>query len=55
MDCFGTGKSKKFAEIVAASALAGEIAVMCALVNGSYVQAHEKYGRNKPAQKLNQC
>ena len=53
MDCYGHGKVKKLAEIIAASALAGEIAVMCALVNGSYVEAHEKYGRNNPAQKLN--
>ncbi len=49
LDCYGTGKAKKFAEIVTASALAGEIAVLAALINGSYVEAHEKYGRNKPA------
>lgn len=48
MDCYGSQKSKKFAEIVTASALAGEIGVMISLVNGSYVEAHEKYGRNRP-------
>ena len=48
LGCYGKGKSKKFAEIVAAVALAGEIAVLAALINGTYVQAHEKHGRNKP-------
>ncbi len=47
LDCHGSGRSKKFAEIAAASALAGEITVVAALINGEYVGAHEKYGRNK--------
>ena len=46
--CYGKGRAKKFAEIVAAVALAGEIAVLVALINGTYVQAHEKHGRNRP-------
>lgn len=48
LGCFGANKSKKFAEIVAASALAGEIAVTAALINGTYVESFEKYGRNPP-------
>jgi hydroxymethylglutaryl-CoA reductase (NADPH) len=48
IDCYGKGKVKKFAEIVAATTLAGEISVLGALVNGNYVNAHEQYGRNRP-------
>lgn len=48
MGCYGSGKAKKFAEIVGATALAGEVAVLGALVTGTYVQAHERYGRNRP-------
>lgn len=45
LSCYGTGKAKKFAEIVAASLLAGEIAVAAAIVGGYFVDAHKKYGR----------
>jgi len=48
MDCFGAGKSKKFAEIIAGTILAGELTVLLALVSNTYVSAHEKYGRNRP-------
>ena len=48
MDCFGSGKARKFAEIVAATALAGEISVSAALAAGEFVAAHEAYGRNRP-------
>jgi len=46
--CYGSGKSKKFAEIIAATALAGEISLAASLVAGDFVTAHEKYGRNRP-------
>jgi hydroxymethylglutaryl-CoA reductase (NADPH) len=46
--CYGTGKSKKFAEIAAATALAGEISLAAAIVAGDFITAHEKYGRNRP-------
>jgi hydroxymethylglutaryl-CoA reductase (NADPH) len=52
--CYGTGKSKKFAEIVAATALAGEISLEASIVAGDFVSAHEKYGRNKPKQDVPQ-
>ncbi|HZH70845.1 MAG TPA: hydroxymethylglutaryl-CoA reductase [Mariniphaga sp.] len=52
--CYGTGKSKKFAEIVAATALAGEISLAASIVAGDFVAAHEKYGRNKPKQDVPQ-
>jgi hydroxymethylglutaryl-CoA reductase (NADPH) len=54
MGCYGTGKSKKFAEIVAATALAGEISLAASIVAGDFVSAHEKYGRNKPKQDVPQ-
>ncbi len=47
MGCYGTKKVNKFAEIIAASCLAGELSVLVALVTGVYVTAHEKLGRNK--------
>lgn len=49
MGCYGTGKAKKFAEIIGATVLAGEVAVLASLSGRTYVQAHEKYGRNKPS------
>jgi len=52
LGCYGTGKVKKFAEIVGATVLAGEIAVLAALTGRTYVSAHEKYGRNRPEDKL---
>lgn len=48
MDCYGTDKSAKFAEIIAAAILAGELSFGAALASGSFVDAHERYGRNRP-------
>ncbi len=48
MDCHGSGKSEKFAEIAAATALAGEISLSASIVAGDFITAHEKYGRNRP-------
>jgi len=53
IDCYGSGKSRKFAEIVAATALAGEISLAASIVAGDFVGAHEKYGRNKPQTDIN--
>jgi hydroxymethylglutaryl-CoA reductase (NADPH) len=53
IDCYGSGKSRKFAEIVAATALAGEISLAASIVAGDFVSAHEKYGRNKPQPEIN--
>jgi hydroxymethylglutaryl-CoA reductase (NADPH) len=49
LGCFGQGKAKKMAEICAAVVLAGETSLAAALVNGDWVTAHEKMGRNRPA------
>ncbi len=48
MDCYGKNKVKKFAEIVAATLLCGEISLAAAITAGDFVEAHEKYGRNRP-------
>ena len=47
LDCYGSGKVDKFAEIIAATVLAGEYTTAAAVINGSYVDIHNKYGRNK--------
>lgn len=47
LGCKGTGKSLKFAEIVASVVLAGEISLVGAITSEEWVSAHEQYGRNK--------
>ncbi len=50
MDCHGTGKAAKLAEIVAAAILGGEVSMGRGhRVSGEFVDAHELYGRNRPA------
>lgn len=46
--CYGVGKVKKFAEIIAAVLLAGEISIWGSIVSGEFSKAHDSYGRNKP-------
>lgn len=48
LGCYGNGMVLKFAEIVAAGVLAGELAISIAITNGSFVEAHERLGRNRP-------
>jgi hydroxymethylglutaryl-CoA reductase (NADPH) len=48
MDCAGTGKAAKLAEIVAAAILGGEISMGAAIASHEFVGAHERYGRNRP-------
>jgi hydroxymethylglutaryl-CoA reductase (NADPH) len=51
LDCVGTGKAPKFAEICAATVLAGEISIIGAMSAGDFGQAHARYGRqNKPSE-----
>jgi hydroxymethylglutaryl-CoA reductase (NADPH) len=45
MDCFGPGRARKFAEICAATVLAGELSLIGAITAGEYGQAHALYGR----------
>jgi len=45
--CYGKGKVRKLAEIVAAVALAGEVSLGAAISSSDWVSSHEKYGRNR--------
>lgn len=49
LGCHGQGKADKFAEICAATVLAGEISLASAVLAGDWVSSHEQYGRNRPA------
>ncbi len=48
--CHGEGKVLRFAEIVAATLIAGEISLAASIVAGDFVTAHEKFGRNRPSE-----
>ena len=45
IDCYGTGKVQKFAEICGALSLAGELSIAAAIASGQFVHAHAKFGR----------
>lgn len=47
MDCFGSGKVGKLAEIVAATVLCGELSLASAIMAKEWVSSHEKMGRNR--------
>ena len=47
MDCYGAGKSDKFAEIIAATVLAGELPTAAAVISRAYVDIHKTYARSK--------
>jgi hydroxymethylglutaryl-CoA reductase (NADPH) len=48
LGCYGTGKVRKLAEIVAATVLCGELSLGSAIVAEEWVQAHDLFGRNRP-------
>ena len=48
MDCYGEGKVRKLAEIIAATVLCGELSLGSAVVTKEWVSAHDRYGRNRP-------
>jgi len=48
LECYGTGKVRKLAEIIAATVLAGELSLGSAVVAEEWVQAHDDLGRNRP-------
>ncbi len=48
LDCYGAGKVRKLAEIIAATVLAGELSLGSAVVAEEWVQAHDDLGRNRP-------
>ena len=48
LGCFGPGKARKLAEIVAATVLCGELSLGSAIVSDQWVSSHESFGRNPP-------
>ena len=51
LGCAGSSQAGKFAEIICATLLAGELSMGAAIASDEFVAAHETYGRNRP--KLN--
>lgn len=47
LGCYGKDRVKKFAEIVAATVLCGEISLGTAVIADEWVSSHEKLGRNR--------
>ncbi len=47
LGCYGKGNVMKFAEIVAATVLCGELSLGSAIVAEEWVDAHDLYGRNR--------
>ncbi|KAF2342819.1 hydroxymethylglutaryl-CoA reductase [Flavobacterium tistrianum] len=45
LDCYGAGKSGKFAEIAIALCLTGELSILAAMSSGQFTAAHQKWGR----------
>src|SRR5438034_10180989 len=48
LGCYGKGGVKKFAEIIAATVLCGELSLGSAMVSEEWVSSHDQYGRNRP-------
>jgi hydroxymethylglutaryl-CoA reductase (NADPH) len=48
LGCYGGGNVRKFAEIVAATVLCGELSLGSAVVAEEWVNAHDLYRRNRP-------
>ena len=49
LGCYGEGKVRKLAEIVAATVLCGELSLGSAIVAEEWVRAHDLLGRNRPS------
>ncbi|MBT5105421.1 MAG: hydroxymethylglutaryl-CoA reductase [Porticoccaceae bacterium] len=47
LDCNGSGKVHKLAEIIGATVLAGEVSLMSAVLAGDWVTSHDALGRNR--------
>jgi len=48
LGCYGAGKVRKFAEIIAATVLCGELSLGSAIVADEWVDSHDRLGRNRP-------
>ena len=49
LGCLGAGHANTFAELCAATVLAGDLSLMAAFCSHEFVQAHESLGRNRPS------
>jgi hydroxymethylglutaryl-CoA reductase (NADPH) len=47
LGCYGAGKVRRFAEICAATVLAGDVSLTSAILAGDWVSSHDAYGRNR--------
>ena len=47
LGCYGAGNVRKFAEIVAATVLCGELSLGTAVIADEWVSSHEQLGRNR--------
>lgn len=47
MGCYGEGRVRKLAEIIAATVLCGELSLSSAIVADQWVSSHDKLGRNR--------
>jgi hydroxymethylglutaryl-CoA reductase (NADPH) len=47
LDCYGAGKAYRFAEVCAATVLAGDISLTAAILAGDWVTSHDALGRNR--------
>lgn len=47
LDCYGSGRVLRFAELVAATAMAAEISLIAAVCADEWIAAHERMGRNR--------
>lgn len=49
LGCSGAGKARRFAEILGATVLAGDLSLVASFCNHEFVAAHERLGRNRPS------
>ena len=47
LGCYGQGRVRRLAEIVAGVVLAGEVSLAAAISSLDWVSSHEQYGRNR--------
>ncbi len=50
LGCAGPGHANTFAELLAATVLAGDLSLMASFCTHEFVAAHERLGRNRPAE-----
>jgi len=48
LGCYGTGKARRLAEIIAATVLCGDLSLGAAIVADEWVSSHDSLGRNRP-------